>query len=660
MLLLAIMFIYIPLSFAIPVVQSDSAAIVINGHDTTAIPWKFYRDSKNIKVDSAASIYGKFGMLLNSASGSGPINWAQISAPFLTNTWYRFYFRVDSIVSESLSENASHLFFLYCSFGERERLDKSMNGIKFFLLQNSKGRAYLVVSRQTSFDKSMAKSDTIPIQLRTSYCVEINANFQIAGEMQLTMYLDGKKFAESTDKYFFDTDRLGVALFCGRFGTANWVVAVDGAAISDRRIYAAAKDSKAKNAIVDSAGGVTLYGINYKTDYHNEFVKSTRWQLFSNSGSSWLSVFDYTAVDVTELDSCVLPFSLDSGSYKWRLARQNNFGNWGNWSEFDDIKINRQIVRRHRLDSLKITGVNRANALGSIVAGKWYDLHFHISTQKWNEIGYLLAILNHPTNTNGHLGNKGGRFSEKSSYALNLSLFKGTRDLYIKKTENSYSTTLISEESIDSYADCRKGVLIVDSVNGYIRIRFRLLESALPGEWQLSATVVDVGRYASEVNSNTVRLLVEVRKPAKIKKLLVFTTAGIVLLVVVVVFFRKSRRESGYKNISDEKDDFQKIIDYLNLHLADKVTVKEVLCDLKIGSNRFYRIMRENNAEFSKLLNKLRVKRAMEYLHNENASISEAGYKSGFSDVSYFCKVFKEVVGATPSEFRNKKIIGGL
>lgn len=53
-------------------------------------------------------------------------------------------------------------------------------------------------------------------------------------------------------------------------------------------------------------------------------------------------------------------------------------------------------------------------------------------------------------------------------------------------------------------------------------------------------------------------------------------------------------------------------------------------------------------------LTKIRIKKAKELMMvSDNLSIKYIAKKSGYNDVSYFCYVFKEYEGITPSEFKN-------
>lgn len=55
------------------------------------------------------------------------------------------------------------------------------------------------------------------------------------------------------------------------------------------------------------------------------------------------------------------------------------------------------------------------------------------------------------------------------------------------------------------------------------------------------------------------------------------------------------------------------------------------------------------------LIRKIRLKKSLEYLLDDDNNISEAGYKTGFTDPRYFRRCFKEEYGMTPSEYINKK-----
>ena len=57
---------------------------------------------------------------------------------------------------------------------------------------------------------------------------------------------------------------------------------------------------------------------------------------------------------------------------------------------------------------------------------------------------------------------------------------------------------------------------------------------------------------------------------------------------------------------------------------------------------------------FSGYLNKIRIEKACELLRKGEMSISEISASTGYSDHSYFCRVFKKVTGNTPSYYKRQ------
>lgn len=96
-----------------------------------------------------------------------------------------------------------------------------------------------------------------------------------------------------------------------------------------------------------------------------------------------------------------------------------------------------------------------------------------------------------------------------------------------------------------------------------------------------------------------------------------------------------------------------KIIEYMYEHYADQLSLKE-LSD-KFHFNYYYLssyFSSHNKEGFSEYLNKIRVEKASKLLCDESISVSEISYMVGYSDHSYFCKVFKKLKKVTPSKYR--------
>jgi YesN/AraC family two-component response regulator len=58
------------------------------------------------------------------------------------------------------------------------------------------------------------------------------------------------------------------------------------------------------------------------------------------------------------------------------------------------------------------------------------------------------------------------------------------------------------------------------------------------------------------------------------------------------------------------------------------------------------------NMSYGEYIRKLRVEKAKDLLVNTNYKLTQIAYLSGFSDQSHFTKIFKEIMGESPSNYR--------
>jgi AraC-like DNA-binding protein len=96
------------------------------------------------------------------------------------------------------------------------------------------------------------------------------------------------------------------------------------------------------------------------------------------------------------------------------------------------------------------------------------------------------------------------------------------------------------------------------------------------------------------------------------------------------------------------------ICEYINKHFADKLTLEEVAQKSGYSKYHFERLFKNfTNDTFYQYLNKVRIKNAELLIRENDVSITEAAYKSGFSTISSFIRMFKLHNRCTPSEYRS-------
>ncbi len=96
-------------------------------------------------------------------------------------------------------------------------------------------------------------------------------------------------------------------------------------------------------------------------------------------------------------------------------------------------------------------------------------------------------------------------------------------------------------------------------------------------------------------------------------------------------------------------------VSYVDSHFHERIPLEEVARHCRMGTFEFSRAFkREHGLTFQEFLVRYRIAQARDLLKNPRVSISECAFAVGFSDPSYFARLFKRYVGVSPSEYRMK------
>lgn len=128
----------------------------------------------------------------------------------------------------------------------------------------------------------------------------------------------------------------------------------------------------------------------------------------------------------------------------------------------------------------------------------------------------------------------------------------------------------------------------------------------------------------------------------------------------IYLFFRifailKQSKNEGTKISPKLPQDLSKIVSYIDEHIYEQLTVKEISNKLYISQStlerRFKEILNITPLEFIK---KKKLILAAQLLHS-GEPVLQTGTKLGYNDNSYFIKLFKSYYGCTPFEYKKKK-----
>lgn len=106
----------------------------------------------------------------------------------------------------------------------------------------------------------------------------------------------------------------------------------------------------------------------------------------------------------------------------------------------------------------------------------------------------------------------------------------------------------------------------------------------------------------------------------------------------------------AYLTVSDE------IVNYIQLHYNEDLS-NDIIAKIFNFTPKHVNKLVKNKTGYPvhKYVIICRISKAIEYLQTSNMSISEICDEIGFNDIAYFSKYFKQLIGVSPSTYRNKK-----
>lgn len=113
-----------------------------------------------------------------------------------------------------------------------------------------------------------------------------------------------------------------------------------------------------------------------------------------------------------------------------------------------------------------------------------------------------------------------------------------------------------------------------------------------------------------------------------------------------------SLRDEGNSSKRKIIRDIEKIIVE---NLDKEISLEKIALQLYLNPSYLSRLFKENvGKSYTKYVMEKRIEKAKELLQEENYKIYEIGEFVGYENTKYFNKVFKEMVGMTPKEYREK------
>ncbi len=100
-------------------------------------------------------------------------------------------------------------------------------------------------------------------------------------------------------------------------------------------------------------------------------------------------------------------------------------------------------------------------------------------------------------------------------------------------------------------------------------------------------------------------------------------------------------------------DKFMDVCNYINDHCTENLTLDAISARAGFSKYHFSRLFKQfTNVSFYKYLNQKRIETSERLLIDPALSVTEVSLSSGFTSLSSFIRMFKQIKGCTPSEYR--------
>jgi len=94
---------------------------------------------------------------------------------------------------------------------------------------------------------------------------------------------------------------------------------------------------------------------------------------------------------------------------------------------------------------------------------------------------------------------------------------------------------------------------------------------------------------------------------------------------------------------------------YIQAHQSEKLTLGQVARAVNMSTFYFCKIFKKaTGTNFTDYVSRVRVEKAINLLLNPNLRISEIAYEVGFQSLTHFNRVFKKILGQSPTEYRGQ------
>lgn len=175
----------------------------------------------------------------------------------------------------------------------------------------------------------------------------------------------------------------------------------------------------------------------------------------------------------------------------------------------------------------------------------------------------------------------------------------------------------------------------------------------------------DVRQITPEDGETHLKISVEIQRMLLVEESSLFTNQLYLLarmIDTILCLCTSTASQINIENMGNDKkklvglDKINKSFEYIEQNYSEDICLKDIARAAGFSEFYFSRLFKEiTEKSFHQYLNEFRLKKAESLLMDSNYSISEAAYASGFNSIATFDRIFRQLKGCSPKEFRKLK-----
>ena len=198
---------------------------------------------------------------------------------------------------------------------------------------------------------------------------------------------------------------------------------------------------------------------------------------------------------------------------------------------------------------------------------------------------------------------------------------------------------------------CKSAQSLLDTILS----RFTVIR--LKGEQALDREIMEAAR---SIAGSITETIYKIRDTLKSKQYFTEITAKILIYEMLLKIgnhvMQEHREQIGDSKFSDKSWNYIKnACSFIADHSAEDISQAEVASIVGLSSYYFSKLFNEyTNMTFPTYLSMVRVQNAINLLEDSSLSITECAFAAGFQSTTTFNKLFREMTGYSPREYRKR------